>query len=159
MASNSFNSIKTLNVAGRQYQYYSLKSVAGTDLAALEQLPFTIKVLLENLLRKEDGHAVKRRDVEAVAAWQPEQDQAGEISYSPARILMQDFTGVPAIVDLAAMRDAVAKNGGDPAKINPQIPVDLVIDHSVMVDRFGSSEALAANVEKEMDRNRERYAF
>ena len=159
MVSNSFNSSKTLNVAERQYQYHSLKSFAETGSCTLEQLPFTIKVLLENLLRKEDGIAVKRSDIEAVAAWQPKQDQAGEISYSPARVLMQDFTGVPAIVDLAAMRDAVAKNGGDPAKINPQIPVDLVIDHSVMVDRFGNSEALAENVKKEMARNRERYAF
>ncbi|NOQ41995.1 MAG: aconitate hydratase, partial [Desulfuromusa sp.] len=132
MNGNSFDSVKTLNVAGRKYQYYSLKSVAAAGFDGLEQLPFTIKILLENLLRKEDGDAVKRADIVAVANWQPQQTQAGEISYSPARVLMQDFTGVPAIVDLAAMRDAVAKNGGDPANINPQIPVDLVIDHSVM---------------------------
>ncbi|MEA3362739.1 MAG: aconitate hydratase AcnA [Thermodesulfobacteriota bacterium] len=159
MNSNSFNSAKTLNVAGHQYQYHSLKAAAAAGSYDLERLPFTIKVLLENLLRKEDGDAVKQADIAAVANWQPQQDQAGEISYSPARVLMQDFTGVPAIVDLAAMRDAVARNGGDPAKINPQIPVDLVIDHSVMVDQFGNSTALAANVEKEMERNRERYAF
>lgn len=159
METNSFNSIKTLDVAGRQYRYHSLKAVAAAGYSEVERLPFTIKVLLENLLRKEDGESVKRSNIEAVASWQSEQDQAGEISYSPARVLMQDFTGVPAIVDLAAMRDAVAKNGGDPAKINPQIPVDLVIDHSVMVDKFGNSSALAANVEKEMERNRERYAF
>ncbi|MDA3904317.1 MAG: aconitate hydratase AcnA [Desulfuromusa sp.] len=159
MNGNSFNSAKTLNVAGRQYRYQSLKAVAANGHSDLEALPFTIKVLLENLLRKEDGEAVKRSDIEAVATWQPDQDQTGEISYSPARVLMQDFTGVPAIVDLAAMRDAVARNGGDPAKINPQIPVDLVIDHSVMVDQFGKPGALAANVEKEMVRNRERYAF
>ncbi len=159
MKRNSFNGVKTLDVAGRQYRYYSLKAVAAAGYREVEQLPFTIKVLLENLLRKEDGESVKRSDIEAVAAWQPEQDQAGEISYSPARVLMQDFTGVPAIVDLAAMRDSVAKNGGDPAKINPQIPVDLVIDHSVMVDQFGKHSALTANVDKEMARNRERYAF
>lgn len=159
MEKNSFDSVKTLDVAGRQYRYHSLKAVAAAGYSEVEQLPFTIKVLLENLLRKEDGGSVKRSDIEAVATWQPEQDQAGEISYSPARVLMQDFTGVPAIVDLAAMRDAVAKNGGDPAKINPQIPVDLVIDHSVMVDQFGKHSALAANVDKEMVRNRERYAF
>ncbi len=156
MKKNSFDSVKTLNAAGRQYRYHSLKAIGAGEV---ERLPFTIKVLLENLLRKEDGESVKRSDIEALAAWQSEQEQAGEISYSPARVLMQDFTGVPAIVDLAAMRDAVARNGGDPAKINPQIPVDLVIDHSVMVDQFGNSSALAANVEKEMARNRERYAF
>ncbi|MCW8859909.1 MAG: aconitate hydratase AcnA, partial [Deltaproteobacteria bacterium] len=157
MSGNSFNSQKSLNVAGRHYQYHSLNAAGlGTQVA---RLPFTIKVLLENLLRKEDGEAVQRGDIEAVANWQPRQEQPGEISYSPARVLMQDFTGVPAIVDLAAMRDAVAKNGGDPAKINPLIPVDLVIDHSVMVDQYGNAGAFAANVEKEMARNRERYAF
>ena len=157
--SNSFNSAKTLQVAGNQYRYHSLKAFSAASSYNVERLPFTIKVLLENLLRKEDGGNVKRSDIEAVATWGSGQGPAGEISYSPARVLMQDFTGVPAIVDLAAMRDAVARNGGDPAKINPQIPVDLVIDHSVMVDHFGHSEALADNVKKEMERNRERYAF
>lgn len=157
--SNSFNTAKDLQVAGNQYRYHSLKGFAAASSCNLDRLPFTIKVLLENLLRKEDGDSVKRSDIEAVAAWSPDQGQAEEISYSPARVLMQDFTGVPAIVDLAAMRDSVARNGGDPAKINPQIPVDLVIDHSVMVDYFGQSEALADNVKKEMERNRERYAF
>ena len=160
MSGNSFNSKKTLSVAGRSYQYHSLKAASLSGLGSqVERLPFTIKVLLENLLRKEDGASVQSRDIEAVAQWQPQQAQPGEISYSPARVLMQDFTGVPAIVDLAAMRDAVAKHGGDPAKINPQIPVDLVIDHSVMVDQYGNPGAFAANVEKEMVRNRERYAF
>ena len=159
MNGNSFHSITTLSSAGRQYQYHSLKAAAEAGLTGVENLPFTMRVLLENLLRKEDGDSVKRKDILAVANWQPQQTQAAEISYSPARVLMQDFTGVPAIVDLAAMRDAVAKNGGDPTKINPQIPVDLVIDHSVMVDQFGNNSALAVNVEKEMERNRERYAF
>ncbi|MEE4254995.1 MAG: aconitate hydratase AcnA [Desulfuromusa sp.] len=157
--SNSFNSAKTLQVAENHYRYHSLKEFSAASSYNLERLPFTIKVLLENLLRKEDGDNVKRSDIEAVAAWGLDQGQAGEISYSPARVLMQDFTGVPAIVDLAAMRDAVARNGGDPAKINPQIPVDLVIDHSVMVDHFGGPESLKDNVKKEMERNRERYAF
>ena len=156
---DSFNSVKTLQVSGNQYQYHSLKAFSAASSYPLERLPFTIKVLLENLLRKEDGETVTRSDIEAVAAWEKGQGSAGEISYSPARVLMQDFTGVPAIVDLAAMRDAVAKSGGDPAKINPQIPVDLVIDHSVMVDHFGHSEALTDNVKREMERNRERYAF
>ena len=160
MAGNSFNSHTSLNVAGREYHYHSLRAASESGLGAqVASLPFTVKVLLENLLRKEDGLSVQRQDIEAVARWQPQQEQPGEISYSPARVLMQDFTGVPAIVDLAAMRDAVAQQGGDPAKINPQIPVDLVIDHSVMVDQFGNPGAFAANVEKEMERNRERYAF
>lgn len=160
MSGNSFNSHKILNVSGKKYHYHSLKDAAASGLGEkVGLLPFTIKVLLENLLRKEDGTAVTRHDIEAVANWSPNQDQPGEIAYSPARVLMQDFTGVPAIVDLAAMRDAVADKGGDPAKINPQIPVDLVIDHSVMVDQYGNPGAFAANVEKEMERNRERYAF
>jgi len=159
MSGNSFNSHKTLNVSGKEYHYHSLRAAAAGLGSHVDQLPFTIKVLLENLLRKEDGLSVKKGDIEAVANWTPQQDQPGEISYSPARVLMQDFTGVPAIVDLAAMRDAVANNGGDPAKINPQIPVDMVIDHSVMVDQYGNPGAFAANVDKEMERNRERYAF
>ena len=159
MSQNSFNSVRTLQSGGKQYRYYSLKAASEAGLSGVAELPFTIKVLLENLLRKEDGDSVKREDIVAVASWQPQQTQAAEISYSPARVLMQDFTGVPAIVDLAAMRDAVARDGGDPAKINPQIPVDLVIDHSVMVDHFGDSSALSDNVKKEMERNRERYTF
>ena len=159
MAGNSFNTHKTLKVSGQEYQYHSLKAAAEAGLKGIDKLPFTIKVLLENLLRKEDGNGVTANDIKAVAAWQPQQQQDSEISFSPARVLMQDFTGVPAIVDLAAMRDAVARNGGDPSSINPQIPVDLVIDHSVMVDQFGSASAFSANVDKEMERNRERYAF
>ncbi|HEY5674110.1 MAG TPA: aconitate hydratase AcnA [Malonomonas sp.] len=158
MSDNSFNSHKTLQVKGCEYHYQSLAAVAD-QLGSLDRLPFTIKVLLENLLRKEDGVSVRRADIEAVAAWQPQQAQESEIAFSPARVLMQDFTGVPAIVDLAAMRDAVAERGGDPAKINPQIPVDLVIDHSVMVDQYGNPGAFSANVDKEMERNRERYMF
>ncbi|MCK5782907.1 MAG: aconitate hydratase AcnA [Desulfobacterales bacterium] len=159
MSKNSFNSAKTLQSGDKQYRYHSLKAAAEAGLTGVAELPFTIKVLLENLLRKEDSDSVNREDIVAVANWQPQQAQTAEISYSPARVLMQDFTGVPAIVDLAAMRDAVVRQGGDPARINPQIPVDLVIDHSVMVDQFGSDSALAANVEKEMERNRERYTF
>ncbi len=158
-AGNSFETASILKVAGRSYRYFSLKAAAAAGLGELDRLPFTIKVLLENLLRKEDGQAITRRDIEAVASWSPETAGNDEISFSPARVLMQDFTGVPAIVDLAAMRDAVARNGGDPSCINPQIPVDLVIDHSVMVDEFGQPGAFSANVDKEMERNRERYVF
>ena len=159
MKADSFQSIDTLRVSRRSYRYNSLAAAANNGLGDLSRLPFTIKVLLENLLRKEDGTTVTRSDIESVAGWQPRQGEASEIAFSPARVLMQDFTGVPAIVDLAAMRDAVAKNGGDPAKINPQIPVDLVIDHSVMVDQYGNPAAFSANVDKEMERNRERYTF
>ncbi|SHJ49842.1 aconitate hydratase [Malonomonas rubra DSM 5091] len=159
MKTDSFQSSRTLEVAGKSFHYKNLQSAAKNGLGDLSRLPFTIKVLLENLLRKEDGSAVTQADIEAVAGWQPNKAGDSEIAFSPARVLMQDFTGVPAIVDLAAMRDAVAKHGGDPAKINPQIPVDLVIDHSVMVDQYGNPSAFSANVEKEMERNRERYMF
>ena len=158
MSGNSFSSKKILSVNGVNYNYHSLKA-AATGLGNIDDLPFTIKILLENLLRKEDGQLVKPEDVVAVANWGTATTGAGETAFSPARVLMQDFTGVPAIVDLAAMRDAVAQNGGDPTAINPQIPVDLVIDHSVMVDHFGNADAYKANVEREMERNRERYAF
>jgi aconitate hydratase len=159
MVGNSFASEKNLTVNGINYRYHSLKSASAAGLGNIDSLPFTIKILLENLLRKEDGQLVQRQDIEAVAKWGAKTAQAGEIAFSPARVLMQDFTGVPAIVDLAAMRDAVAKFGGNPADINPQIPVDLVIDHSVMVDHFGSPDSYKANVDREMERNRERYAF
>ncbi len=158
MAGNSFKTLKTIDVGGRKYHYHSLKAAAA-GLGNFSQLPFTIRILLENLLRKENGKNVTAEDIKAVAGWQPQQELDCEISFSPARVLMQDFTGVPAIVDLAAMRDAVARDGGDPATINPQIPVDLVIDHSVMVDQYGHQDAFNANVEKEMERNRERYIF
>ena len=159
MKSDSFQSTRNLSVAGKTYRYSSLQAASASGLGDLSRLPFTIKVLLENLLRKEDGVSVVKADIEAVAGWQPDQAGFSEIAFSPARVLMQDFTGVPAIVDLAAMRDAVATHGGDPARINPQIPVDLVIDHSVMVDQYGNPSAFAVNVEKEMERNRERYMF
>ncbi|WP_303722676.1 aconitate hydratase AcnA [Malonomonas rubra] len=159
MKKDTFQSIRTLQVSDRSYFYNSLAAASANGLGTLKHLPFTIRVLLENLLRKEDGRTVTRADIEAVAAWQPQQASESEISFSPARVLMQDFTGVPAIVDLAAMRDAVAEYGGDPGQINPQIPVDLVIDHSVMVDQYGNPSAFSVNVEKEMERNRERYTF
>lgn len=159
MNKNSFTSKKTLLLKNREYQYHSLRAAADNGLGDLSQLPKTIKILLENLLRKEDGDSISQQDIEAVAKWSPQQSSATEIDFSPARVLMQDFTGVPAVVDLAAMRDAVKEQGGDPAKINPQIPVDLVIDHSVMVDHYASDGAYAANVAVEMERNRERYAF
>ncbi|WP_326430005.1 aconitate hydratase AcnA [Stutzerimonas frequens] len=149
---------RSLEVAGKTYHYYSLPEAAA-QLGDISRLPTSLKVLLENLLRWEDGETVRGEDLQSLARWLQTQSSEQEIQYRPARVLMQDFTGVPAVVDLAAMRDAVAKAGGDPQKINPLSPVDLVIDHSVMVDRFGSDNAFEQNVEIEMQRNGERYEF
>jgi aconitate hydratase A / 2-methylisocitrate dehydratase len=156
---DSFNSRRSLEAGGIRYDYFSLPAAAAAGLGDVSRLPFTLKVLLENLLRTENGTAVTVDDIRALADWQQTRKSDHEIAFSPARVLMQDFTGVPAVVDLAAMRDAVRRAGGDPQRINPQIPVDLVIDHSVMVDRYADAEAFRVNVEKEMERNRERYAF
>ncbi|WP_218422506.1 aconitate hydratase AcnA [Stutzerimonas stutzeri] len=149
---------RSLEVAGKTYHYYSLPEAAA-QLGDISRLPTSLKVLLENLLRWEDGETVRGEDLQSLARWLQTQSSEQEIQYRPARVLMQDFTGVPAVVDLAAMRDAVARAGGDPQKINPLTPVDLVIDHSVMVDRFGSDQAFEQNVEIEMQRNGERYEF
>ncbi|WP_312378105.1 aconitate hydratase AcnA [Pseudomonas oryzihabitans] len=157
-ALDSLNSLKTLQVGERTYHYYSLPDAAKT-LGNLNQLPKSLKVLLENLLRWEDNQTVTGEDLQALADWTKTRSADREIQYRPARVLMQDFTGVPAVVDLAAMREAVAKAGGDPQRINPLSPVDLVIDHSVMVDRYASENAYHENVEIEMERNGERYAF
>ncbi len=157
---DSFNCRKTLNVDGKEYTYFSLKAAEANGLAGVSKLPYSMKVLLENLLRNEDGRSVTKADIEAVAKWLDDKGSAGhEIAYRPARVLMQDFTGVPAVVDLAAMRDAMVSLGGDPQKINPLVPVDLVIDHSVIVDEFGNPNAFARNVELEYKRNGERYRF
>jgi aconitate hydratase len=155
---NSFNAKTTLTVADKTYTVYSLPEAAKT-LGDVSRLPYSLKVLLENLLRYEDGRTVSAEDVRAIAAWLQSRTSDREIAYRPARVLMQDFTGVPAVVDLAAMRDAIVNLGGDPHKINPLSPVDLVIDHSVMVDSFGSGNAFQTNVEMEFQRNHERYAF
>ena len=155
---NSFNAKTNLTVAGKTYTIFSLPEAAKT-LGDISRLPFSLKVLLENLLRYEDGRSVTADDVNAVADWLETKRSNREIAYRPARVLMQDFTGVPAVVDLAAMRDAIVNLGGDPDQINPLSPVDLVIDHSVMVDAFGSANAFSENVNKEFQRNFERYAF
>ncbi len=155
---DSLKTLKTLAVNGRDYHYYSLGE-AARHLGDLQRLPMSLKVLLENLLRWEDGKTVTAADLSALAEWLRERRSDREIQYRPARVLMQDFTGVPAVVDLAAMRAAMAKAGGDPQRINPLSPVDLVIDHSVMVDRYASPSAFALNVDIEMQRNGERYAF
>ena len=148
----------TLTAGGMSYEYFSLAK-AAEKLGDIGRLPFSMKVLLENMLRFEDGQTVTVDDVQAVIDWQKDARSDREIQYRPARVLMQDFTGVPCVVDLAAMRDAITKLGGDPAKINPQVPVHLVIDHSVMVDEFGTPKAFSDNVELEYQRNIERYEF
>ncbi|MFL5903847.1 MAG: aconitate hydratase [Solirubrobacteraceae bacterium] len=157
MPANSFDARATLTVGGRDYEIYRLGALQSRfDVA---RLPFSLKVLLENLLRTEDGVAVRAADVEALASWVASDEPAKEMAFTPARVLMQDFTGVPAVVDLAAMRDAMAALGGDPNKINPLVPAELVIDHSVQVDVFGTRMAFERNAELEFERNRERYAF
>ena len=156
---DSFNCRRTLDVDGDEYDYFDLKEAEANGLIGIANLPFSLKVLLENLLRHEDGRTVTSDDIRGIALWLQERKSDREIAFRPARVLMQDFTGVPAVVDLAAMRDAMAKLGGDPQKINPLAPVDLVIDHSVMVDAFGSDRSFRVNVEKEYERNGERYAF
>ena len=156
---DSLNTRRTLTVDGRAYDYFSLPAAAEAGLGDADRLPFSLKVLLENLLRFEDGRAVTLDDVRALAGWAETRRGGREIGYRPARVLMQDFTGVPALVDLAAMRAAMARLGGDADRIEPLTPVDLVIDHSVTVDRFGTAGAFKENVALEMARNRERYAF
>lgn len=156
---NSFKAKSTLTVGGKTYTYYSIAEAEKNGLKGVSALPHSMKVVLENLLRFEDNRTVTKADIEAVATWLTTRTSEHEISYRPARVLMQDFTGVPAVVDLAAMRDATAKLGADPQKINPLVPVDLVIDHSVMVDSFGTPLAFEQNVELEYERNGERYEF
>jgi len=156
---DSFKCRRSLKVGKREYDYFDLKQAEANGLDGIGRLPFSLKVLLENLLRHEDGRSVTAHDIRALANWLKEKKSDREIAFRPARVLMQDFTGVPAVVDLAAMRDAVAPLGGEGDKINPLSPVDLVIDHSVMVDAFGSGLAFQVNVDKEYERNRERYAF
>ncbi len=155
---NSFRSQGSLRVGDREYTIFRLGSLAKR-FPGVANLPFSLKVLLENLLRTEDGLAVRAEDIEALASWNPADKAEREIAFMPARVLLQDFTGVPAIVDLAAMRDAMVRMGGDPKRINPLLPAELVIDHSVQVDDFGNDLAFRHNAEHEFERNRERYAF
>ncbi|MCW5944540.1 MAG: aconitate hydratase, partial [Cryobacterium sp.] len=149
---NSFDARSTLEVDGENYEIFRLDKIPNS-----RRLPYSLKVLLENLLRNEDGKLVTRDQVEAVINWDPKADHGGEIQYTPARVLLQDFTGVPCVVDLVAMRDAMDALGGDPQKINPLIPSELVIDHSVIADAFGTPTAFHINSELEFQRNKERY--
>ena len=156
---DSFKCRRNLTAAGQTYEIFDLKLAENNGLAGISNLPVSLKVLTENLLRHEDGKTVTADDIRAMVKWLTDKTSEREIAYRPARVLMQDFTGVPAVVDLAAMRDAMVDLGGDPRKINPLVPVDLVIDHSVMVDHFGTAGAFKQNVEKEYERNGERYEF
>src|SRR6201997_1167538 len=155
---NSFGARSTLRVGNREYEIYRVDALdkKGTSTA---HLTLSLRILLENLLRTEDGRNVRRDDILALASWSPTSIPTQEIAFTPARVLMQDFTGVPAVVDLAAMRDAMKRMGGDPSKINPISPAELVIDHSVQVDEFGTAKAFLLNAELEFQRNKERYAF
>jgi aconitate hydratase len=155
---NSFGARRTLRVGDRDVEIFALDALERAGLP-VDRLPFSLRVLLENLLRNEDGRSVSAADIECVARWEPTATPEREIAFLPARVVLQDFTGVPCVVDLAAMRDAMAALGGPPARINPLVPVELVIDHSVQVDAFGTRDAFARNVELEFERNRERYAF
>ncbi len=157
MSQNTFDAKATLAASGREYEIFRLDALQSKyDVA---RLPFSLKILLENLLRNEDGESIRKEDIEALAKWDANAQPSDEIAFTPARVLMQDFTGVPAVVDLAAMRDAMREMGSDPEKINPLVPAELVIDHSVQVDVFGTRQAFERNAELEFERNRERYAF
>src|SRR5437868_7938725 len=155
---NSFGSQATLRVSDRSYTIYRLDAVVK-QFPRAARLPYSLKILLENLLRTENGLSVRPADIEALANWDATAFPTKEIAFTPSRVLLQDFTGVPALVDLAAMRDAMNRLGGDPARINPLCPAELVIDHSVQVDDFGNGLSFRRNAELEFERNRERYAF
>ncbi|HNN48595.1 MAG TPA: aconitase family protein, partial [Marmoricola sp.] len=155
---NSFGAKSTLDVNGKNYEIYRLDAVTGEGLD-VASLPFSLKVLLENLLRTEDGANITADDIKALAGWDADAQPDKEIQFTPARVIMQDFTGVPCVVDLATMREAMSDIGGDPNKINPLAPAEMVIDHSVIADYFGNAQAFERNVEIEYERNRERYQF
>src|SRR5258706_6379065 len=158
MSANIFDSRATLKAGGKSYEIYRLDALERRGLP-VTRLPYSLKILLENLLRLEDGRVVQGQDIEKLARWDPLKVPDEEIAFMPARVLLQDFTGVPAVVDLAAMRDAIVQMGGDPKRVNPQLPAELVIDHSVVVGEFGTPRAFQVNADLEFQRNRERYAL
>src|SRR6201984_3115687 len=158
MSVNSFNSRSTLKVGKKDYEIYRLDALDKQGIST-KHLPFSLRILLENQLRTEDGRNVTQEEVRALANWNSKSKPEKEIAFTPSRGLLQDFTGVPCVVDLAAMRDAMKTLGGKPSKINPLCPVELVIDHSVMVDHYGTAKAFDLNAKLEFDRNKERYTF
>ncbi|MCL6647348.1 MAG: aconitate hydratase, partial [Chloroflexi bacterium] len=159
MPTTPFGARATLDVGGQTVTIYRLEALQKAGLTDLDRLPFTVRILLENLLRRAEHGAAPPDQVETLAAWGRRQESDRELSFLPARVVLQDFTGVPCVVSLASMRDAIAQIGGDPQWVNPLMPVDLVIDHSVQVDAFGTPLALRINAEREFERNRERYEF
>jgi aconitate hydratase len=156
---NSFSTRRSLTAGGHVADYFSLPALEAAGFPHVARLPYSLKILLENLLRREDGAFVRADDIRALAGWDPAKPVEREISFMPARVLLQDFTGVPCVVDLAAMRDGIVHLGGNPEKVNPLQPVELVIDHSVQVDHFARPDALQLNADLEYQRNRERYTF
>ena len=155
-----YNSKATFDANGKSYSFYRLQALEEAGIAKVSKLPYTIKILLESVLRQYDGKVIKEEHIENLAKWgTSEQNKDIDVPFKPSRVILQDFTGVPAVVDLASLRKAMADIGGDPDKINPEIPVDLVIDHSVQVDKYASDDALEFNMNKEFERNLERYKF
>jgi len=157
MTKNQFK--KTLQIDNKTYTYFWLDAIASYYNITLSKIPYTIRILLENLLSHYDGEIVTQEDIEKLAKWKKNQDEVAEIAYFPSRVVMQDFTGVPCIVDFAALREAMLAYGGNPADINPVVPIDLIVDHSVQVDYFGTDDALSENLRMEYGRNEERYAL
>jgi aconitate hydratase len=158
-AQNSFNTRTRLTAGGLTVEYFSLPALERAGFPEIARLPYSLKILLENLLRREDGRFVDAEDIRTLAKWDTKSAQQKEIAFTPARVLLQDFTGVPAVVDLAAMRDGMVRLGGDPRKVNPLQPVELVIDHSVQVDHYAERNAADLNAALEFTRNKERYTF
>src|SRR5699024_4771529 len=155
---NAFHAKKQFELNGKTYNYYHLKALEEGELGEVSRLPFSIRVLLESLLRQHDGHVIKDEHVKGLLNWGIKNESV-DVPFKPSRVILQDFTGVPAVVDLASLRKAMVDMGGEPDKINPEVPVDLVIDHSVQVDQYGTSNALQANMDLEFQRNAERYEF
>ena len=159
MIKDDFGSFDQLKMNNQSAGFYHLRKLEKDGIGQIGRLPFSIKILLEQALRNLDGFQVTKEDVVALANWDPAVKSDREIPFKPTRVLLQDFTGVPSLVDLAALRSSMAKMGGDPSRINPRVPVDLIIDHSIQVDSFGSAESLEINMKREFERNRERYEF
>src|SRR5690625_5913363 len=159
MVENKFHAKKQFELNGKTYNYYELKSLEKAGYGEISRLPFSVRVLLESVIRQYDGKVIKDEHVEGLAKWGTKDGENTDVPFKPSRVILQDFTGVPAVVDLASLRKAMVDMGGDPSKINPEIPVDLVIDHSVQVDQYGTADALKANMELEFERNAERYQF
>src|SRR5699024_10416511 len=153
------NTKKQFDLNGKTYNFYQLKALEDANLGNISRLPFSIRVLLESLVRQQDGHVIKDEHIKGLSKWGTDEGQGVDVPFKPSRVILQDFTGVPAVVDLASLRKAMVDMGGEPDKINPEVPVDLVIDHSVQVDQYGTPNALKANMELEFERNMERYEF